>query len=160
MGKQLKQKTKLNNPTIENRKARYNYAIEDTIEAGIILYGTEVKSLRAGRANMGDAYAVEKDGKIVLINMHINEWEGGNRFNHDPIRPRELLLHKREIHKLLGQLKTKGVTLVPLKLYFNNRGYAKVLLGLAKGKKQHDKREAIKERDWKREQARGLKYKE
>lgn len=145
-------------PVAENRKARFNYSIEDTLEAGISLLGTEVKSLRVGRCNLTDSYAAIKNGRLVLMNMHIGEWEGGNRFNHEPMRVRNLLLHKLEIRRLLGLLKEKGITLVPLKIYFNKRGYAKVLLGIAKGKQLHDKRQTIKERDWKREQSRLSKY--
>ncbi|MBT3331647.1 MAG: SsrA-binding protein SmpB [Rhodospirillaceae bacterium] len=138
----------------ENRKARHNYFIDDTLEAGLILTGTEVKSLRAGQASIGEAYAVERDGDLVLINAHISEYKGGNRFNHDPLRPRQLLLHKREITKLTNSIARAGVTVVPLKLYFNDRGIAKILLGIAKGKKQHDKRATSKDRDWKRDQGR------
>lgn len=138
----------------ENRKARHNYFIEDTVEAGIMLVGTEVKSLRDGGANIGDAYAAEQEGAFYLLNAHISEYRGGNRFNHEPLRPRKLLLHRREIDKLQAGVKRAGNTIVPLKIYFNERGYAKVLLGVARGKKQHDKRASIKERDWKREQGR------
>ncbi|MCC7259911.1 MAG: SsrA-binding protein SmpB [Alphaproteobacteria bacterium] len=144
-------------PVSENRKARHEYFVEDTVEAGIILKGTEVKALRVGRVNIADSFAGERDGKMYVFNMHIGEWEGGNRNNHEPLRARELLLHKREIKKLLGLAKVQGYTLVPLKVYFNKRGIAKVLLGLAKGKKQYEKRESIKERDWKREQQRVMK---
>ena len=140
-----------------NRKARFDYHINDTMEAGIVLTGTEVKSLRAGKANIQDAYAAEHGEELWLINSHIDEYTQGNRFNHQPRRHRKLLLKKREVSKLIGQLRTKGVTLIPLELYFNERGIAKIALGLATGKKQHDKRDAIKERDWKREQARALK---
>ncbi len=138
----------------ENRKARHNYFINDTLEAGLMLTGTEVKSLRAGQASIAEAYAVEKDGSLHLINAHIPEYKGGNRFNHEPLRPRPLLLHKREIEKLANAIARAGVTVVPLKLYFNDRGIAKCLLGIAKGKKQHDKRATSKDRDWKRDQAR------
>jgi len=141
----------------ENRKARHNYFVEDTLEAGLVLTGTEVKSLREGRADIGEAYAVERDGEMYLVNAHISEYRGGNRFNHPPRRDRKLLLRKREIDKLIGAVQRSGYTVVPLKLYFNQRGYAKVLLGIAKGKKQHDKRQSTKERDWKREQARLLR---
>ena len=140
-----------------NRKARFDYHITDTMEAGIVLTGTEVKSLRAGKANIQDAYAAEYKEELWLINSHIDEYTQGNRFNHQPLRHRKLLLKKREVSKLIGQLRTKGVTLIPLELYFNEKGIAKLALGLATGKKQHDKREAIKERDWKRDQARALK---
>jgi SsrA-binding protein len=138
----------------ENRKARFNYFIEETIEAGLALTGTEVKSLRQGRADIGEAYAVARDNEMYLVNAHITEYSGGNRFNHAPRRERKLLLHKREIDRLNGAVNRAGYTVVPLKLYFNERGYAKVLLGIARGKRQHDKRQTIKERDWKREQGR------
>ena len=138
----------------ENRKARFNYFIEDTVEAGIMLVGTEVKSLREGHADLTDAHALERGGEMFLVNCYIPEFKGGNRFNHEPKRERKLLLHKREIDKLAGAVNRSGYTVVPLKLYFNERGYAKVLLGIARGKKQHDKRATIKDRDWKRDQAR------
>ena len=141
----------------ENRKARHNYFIDETLEAGLILTGTEVKSLRAGQASIAEAYAVVGEGGLQLINAHIPEYKGGNRFNHEPLRPRKLLLHKREIERLSNAISRAGVTVVPLKLYFNERGIAKVLLGIAKGKKQHDKRATIKDRDWKRDQARLLR---
>ncbi len=141
----------------ENRKARHNYFINETLEAGLILTGTEVKSLRAGQASIAEAYAVERDGGLHLINAHIAEYKGGNRFNHEPLRPRQLLLHKREIERLGNAISRAGVTVVPLKLYFNERGIAKILLGIAKGKKQHDKRATIKDRDWKRDKARLLR---
>ncbi len=138
----------------ENRKARHNYFIDDTLEAGLVLTGTEVKSLRAGQASIAEAYATEKDGRLQLVNAHIPEYKGGNRFNHEPLRDRPLLLHKREIARLTNAIARAGVTVVPLKLYFNERGIAKCLLGIAKGKKQHDKRATAKDRDWKRDQAR------
>ena len=138
----------------ENRKARHNYFINDTLEAGLILTGTEVKSLRLGQASITEAYAGEKDGSLHLLNAHIPEYKGGNRFNHDPLRPRPLLMHKQEITRLTNAISRSGVTVVPLKLYFNERGIAKCLLGIAKGKKQHDKRATAKDRDWKRDQAR------
>lgn len=143
----------------ENRRARHDYLIEDTVEAGIVLVGTEVKSLRAGQASLAEAYAGPKDEAIWLLNCHIPPYEQAGRENHEPRRPRKLLLHKREMERLLAAVKQKGVTLVPLKIYFNNRGIAKLLLGLAKGKKQHDKRQADKERDWKRQKARLLREK-
>lgn len=142
-----------------NRKARFEYFVEEEIEAGLVLTGTEVKSLRAGRTTIADAHAGERQGELWLFNMTINEYEGGNRFNHEPRRPRKLLLHKKQIKKLLGKLKVKGVTLVPLSLYFNARGIAKVKLGLATGKKQYEKRDVIKQRDWKKEQGRLLRNK-
>jgi SsrA-binding protein len=138
----------------ENRRARYDYFIEDTVEAGIMLVGTEVKALREGRADMTDAHALERGGEMFLVNFYIPEYRGGNQFNHEPKRDRKLLLHRREIDKLANAVNRAGYTIVPLKLYFNERGYAKVLLGLARGKKQHDKRATIKDRDWKRDQAR------
>lgn len=143
----------------QNRKARHNYFIEDTLEAGIMLLGTEVKSLRAGQANLNDAYAAEQDGAIYLLNAHIPEYKHGNRNNHAPRRARKLLLRTREVNKLLGAISREGMTAVPLSIYFNARGIAKVELGLAKGKKQHDKRATIKERDWNREKARALRAK-
>jgi SsrA-binding protein len=139
---------------VENRKARFHYSIEDTLEAGMMLVGTEVKSLRAGLVNITESYAsLEGDG-VYLINLHIDPWSGGNQFNHAPRRHRKLLLKQKEINKLFGKLEKQGATLIPLKIYFNKRGIAKVLLGIATGKKQFEKREAIKERDWKRSQAR------
>ena len=141
----------------ENRRARYDYYIEDTYEAGIALTGTEVKSLRFGEGSIGESYAEVNDGEVWLVNANIPEFSHGNRFNHEPKRPRKLLLHEREIKKLHGAVAREGMTLVPLSIYFNGRGRAKVELALAKGKKAHDKRETIKERDWKREAARILK---
>ncbi len=141
----------------ENRRARYDYYIEDTYEAGIALTGTEVKSLRFGEGSIAESYAEVTDGQIWLVNANIPEFSHGNRFNHEPKRPRKLLLHEREINKLHGAVAREGMTLVPLSIYFNGRGRAKVELALAKGKKAHDKRETIKERDWKREAARLLR---
>lgn len=145
------QKTKI---VAENRRARFEYAIDDVFEAGIALTGTEVKSLRFGQGSIAESYAEVKDGQVWLVNANVPEWGHGNRFNHEPRRPRKLLLHEREINKLHGAVAREGMTLVPLTVYFNARGRAKVELALAKGKKAHDKRETIKERDWKREQAR------
>ena len=138
----------------ENRKARFNYAIEDTMETGIALTGTEVKSIRTGKATIAESYADTKDGEIWLINANIPEYLQANRFNHEPKRPRKLLLHRKQINKLMGAVEREGMTLVPLKLYFNEKGRAKIELALARGKKLHDKRETIKDRDWKREQGR------
>ena len=138
----------------DNRKARFNYAIGDTFEAGIALTGTEVKSLRAGKATIGESYAGEHEGEIFLINANIPEYLQANRFNHEPKRPRKLLLHKRQVNKLIGAVQREGMTLVPLKLYFNDKGRAKVELALAKGKQLHDKRETEKKRDWNRDKAR------
>ncbi len=141
----------------ENRRARYDYHIEDTYEAGMALTGTEVKSLRFGEGSIGESYAEVNDGQVWLVNANIPEFSHGNRFNHEPKRARKLLLHEREIKKLHGAVAREGMTLVPLSVYFNSRGRAKVELALAKGKKAHDKRDSIKERDWKREAARLLK---
>lgn len=134
---------------ITNRKARFNYFIEKEIEAGIVLTGTEIKSIRKGSANFNDAYISIKDEEAYVVNMHIAKYEEGNRFNHDERRRRKLLLHKNEIKKLGNEIRTTGYTLVPLKLYFKGN-YAKVLIGLAKGKKLYDKRETIKKRDLER----------
>ena len=142
-----------------NRKARYEYTIEEEIEAGIVLTGTEVKSLRASRANIADAYAGAKEDAIWVFNVYIAEYGHGNRFNHETRRPRKLLLHKKQISKLLGRLKVKGVTLIPLSLYFNSRGLAKIKLGLAIGKKLYEKRDTIKKRDWERDKARIMRNK-
>lgn len=141
----------------QNRKARFNYHIKETLEAGLVLWGSEVKSLRSGRANIAEAYAGEKDGELYLINSHINEYKQSNRFNHEPRRMRKLLLKRKQIDKLLGAIQQKGVTLVPLTLYFNEKGFVKLELGIAEGKKQHDKRATIKEREWQRDKARALK---
>ena len=138
----------------ENRRARFEYFIEDKFEAGIALSGTEVKSLRFGEGSIAEAYAHVHDGEAWLINANIPEFSHGNRFNHEPKRPRKLLLHEREIEKMIGAVERKGMTLIPLSIYFNGRGRAKVELALAKGKQAHDKRETVKERDWKREQQR------
>ena len=142
-----------------NRKARFEFSIEEEFEAGIVLAGTEVKSLRANKVQIGDSYAGEKNGEIWLFNAYIAEYAGGNRFNHETNRPRKLLLHKKQIRKLLGRLKIKGVTLVPLSVYFNNRGLAKVKLALAMGKRQYEKRDTIKQRDWQRDKARIMRNK-
>ena len=141
----------------ENRRARFDYFIETTYEAGLALTGTEVKSLRFGEGSIAEAYAEVNDTGVWLINANIPEFSHGNRFNHEPKRARKLLLHEREINKLHGAVAREGMTLVPLSIYFNGRGRAKVELALAKGKKTHDKRESIKERDWKREQGRLLR---
>jgi SsrA-binding protein len=138
----------------ENRRARFEYFIEDTFEAGLALTGTEVKALRGGEGSIAESYAEVKKGEAWLINANIPEYSHGNRLNHEPKRPRKLLLHEREINKLLGAVERQGMTVVPLSVYFNRTGRAKVELALAKGKKDHDKRETIKERDWKRDAAR------
>lgn len=141
----------------ENRRARFDYAIEDVFEAGIALKGTEVKSLRFGEGSINESYAEVNGDEVWLVNSNIPEFSHGNRYNHEPRRPRKLLLHAREIAKLHGAVARQGMTLVPLSVYFNGRGRAKVELALARGKKAHDKRDTIKERDWKREQGRLLK---
>lgn len=140
-----------------NKRARHDYHILETWEAGIVLTGTEVKSLRNGKANLTDAYGIVRDGELFLLNLHIPLYEQGNQFNHDPVRTRKLLLHRREIRRLIGSVERQGLTLVPLELYFNPRGIAKVRLALAKGKKLHDKRETARERDAEREIARALR---
>ncbi len=142
---------------ILNRKARYDYEIEDTYEAGIVLTGTEIKSIRQGKANIKDSYAIIRNNEIFLINTHISLYDEGNRFNHVETRTRKLLLHKKEIYKLRDKLEIEGYTLIPLKIYFV-KGRAKVLIGVAKGKKNYNKKESIKERDIKREMERDIKY--
>jgi len=141
----------------ENRRARFDYAIEDVYEAGIALTGTEVKALRFGEGSITESYAEVSDEEVWLINSNIPEFSHGNRYNHEPKRPRKLLLNAREIAKLHGAVARQGMTLVPLSVYFNGRGRAKVELALAKGKNARDKRDTMKERDWKREQSRLLK---
>lgn len=138
----------------QNRRARHDFHILDTLEAGLTLVGSEVKSLRQGLASIQEAFAREVDGEIFLVNAFIPEYAGANRFNHEPKRPRKLLLHKRQVNKLMGQVKRDGVTLVPLSVYFNDKGRAKLELGLAKGKNKADKRESDKQRDWNRDKAR------
>ena len=141
----------------QNKKAHHDYFIEETYEAGIVLKGTEIKSIRNGRVNLKDAHArIDKNGEVQLVNMHIAEYTQGNRFNHDPTRTRKLLLHRKEIDKLIGLIQQQGYTLVPLKLYIKN-GFAKVLLGLGKGKKKYDKREDLKKKQMKRDIDRALK---
>ena len=141
---------------ISNRKARHEYHVLETLEAGLVLQGTEVKSLRSGKANLQDAYARFDGPELWLYNLHISPYESGNRFNHDPIRPRKLLLHRRQLRKLVGQVEQQGLTLVPLDLHFRG-GVAKVNLGLVRGKKLHDRREDLKERAVRREVERDLK---
>ncbi len=141
----------------ENRRARFDYAIEQVFEAGIALQGTEVKSLRFGEGTIAESYAEVKGNEVWLINSNIPEFSHGNRHNHEPKRPRKLLLNGREINKMYAGVARQGMTLVPLSVYFNSRGRAKVELALAKGKKAHDKRESIKERDWKRDKQRLMK---
>lgn len=141
----------------QNRKARHEYTIVDTVEAGIMLVGTEVKSLRAGKGNINEAFAGPSGDELVLYNAYIPEYQAKMPFPHETRRPRKLLLHRRELRKLVGAIAKDGMTLVPLDIHFNDRGIAKVQLGLAKGRKAHDKREAIKQRDWNREKARVLR---
>lgn len=144
----------------ENRKARHDYFIEDTFEAGLVLNGSEVKSLRNGKANIAESYASAEDGAIWLINSYIPEYQQAGKFNqHAPRRHRKLLLHQRQIDNLIGATQREGMTIVPLRLYFNERGIAKLEIGLAKGKKSHDKRQSQKERDWKRDKARLMREK-
>ena len=138
----------------ENRKARHNYFIEDTFEAGLALQGTEVKALRGGEGSIAESYAEVRDGQVWLINANIPEYSHGNRQNHEPKRPRKLLLHTREIDRLTGAVERKGMTLVPMSIYFNRQGRAKVELALAKGRQAKDKRDYIKDRDWQRDKAR------
>jgi len=140
----------------QNRKARHNYFIEETMEAGLSLTGTEVKSLRGGRSSIAEAYVTENGGEAWLINSDIPEYAAGNRFNHERKRARKLLLHKRQINVLIGAIQRQGRTVVPLQVYFNDKGRAKIEIALATGKQAHDKRQAIKDRDWKRQRARLL----
>ena len=141
----------------QNRKARHDYFIEDTVEAGLVLKGTEVSSMRSGRASLGDAYADFRGKELFLINSHISTYQSASRFNHEPLRLRKLLLHRREMEQLRGKMQRQGYTLVPLSLYFNERGIAKIRLGLARGRRQIDKREQEKTRDWERQRARLLR---
>jgi len=150
-------KTPVRKVLAENRKARFNYEILDTLEAGLVLQGTEVKSLRANAANIAESYAGFENGELWLINSYIPEYTEGNRFNHEPRRLRKLLINKREMKQLFIAISREGMTLVPLRLYFNARGRAKLELALARGKKTHDKRETEKKRDWGREKARLLR---
>ncbi|GLR48762.1 SsrA-binding protein SmpB [Sphingomonas astaxanthinifaciens] len=150
----LFEKTKV---VAENRRARFDYFVEERFEAGISLQGTEVKALRNGEGSIAESYATVEGEDVVLINSHIPEYKNGSWMNHEPRRKRRLLLRKREIGKLMGAINRQGLTLVPLSIYFNSKGKAKVELALARGKKAHDKRDTIKERDWKREQGRLLR---
>jgi SsrA-binding protein len=142
-------------PRLVNRKARFDFEILERLEAGLCLKGTEVKSLRSGQASLDEAFARLQGDELYLVNFHIHPYEAGNRFNHEPLRPRKLLLHRREIRKLASKVAQRGQTLVPLAIYFNQRGLAKVELALARGKTRGDKREAIREREAKREMSRG-----
>jgi len=139
-----------------NRKASFNYFFEDIYEAGIVLKGSEIKSVRNGKANIGDAYAIEKEGEIFLINSHISSYKEASFSNHNPMSERKLLLNKKEINKLIGKMQREGFTLIPTKMYFK-KGKAKIEIAVAKGKKQYDKRQAIKRRDWNRDKARYIR---
>ena len=141
----------------ENRRARFDYFLEETFEAGLVLTGSEVKSLRVGKANIAESYASVEGDEIVLINADIPPYAGGNRFNHEPRRHRKLLLHRKQLDKLIGAVTREGRTIIPTKLYWNDKGLAKLEIALAKGKKLHDKREATAERDWARDKARLLR---
>lgn len=153
-------KSSQDRPLAQNRKASHDYHIEETIEAGLVLTGTEIKSIRAGKVNISDAFATIRDGEAFVHNMHVSPFSHGNRFNPpDPTRARKLLLHRKEIDKLLGASKQQGYALIPLKIYIKN-GYAKLLLGLAKGKKLYDKRETAKRRDAQRDIQRALREKQ
>ena len=143
-----------------NRRARHDYLIEDTLEAGLVLHGTEVKSLRQGGASIAEAYADEQGGELFLVNANIPEYKASAHFNHEPRRPRKLLLHRKQMNRLMGAVKREGVTIVPLALYFNERGRAKVELGLATGKRKSDKRQAERDRDWQRSRARLMRSRE
>lgn len=153
----VKEREDLRKPVATNRKAYHDYFIEEKFEAGIVLKGTEVKSLRDRRVNLQDSYADVKDGEVLLHHCHISPYSHGNIMNHDPMRTRKLLLHRKEIDKLLGKTHEKGLTLIPLRIYFSGSGRAKVELGLAKGKKQYDRRESIKAREAGREVERAIK---
>lgn len=137
-----------------NRRARHDYLVEDTLEAGLVLQGTEVKSLRQGGASIAEAYADERGGELFLVDANIPEYKSASHFGHPPKRPRKLLLHRRQVNRLLGAIRREGVTLVPLAIYFNDRGRAKVELGLARGKRKADRRQAERDRDWQRSRAR------
>ena len=141
----------------QNRRARFDYSIQETIEAGIVLAGTEVKSLRRGGASITESYASDQGGELYLLNAHIAPYELGKTFGHEPRRPRKLLLHRREIDKMIGAIRREGMTLVPLSIYFNVRGQAKIALGLAKGRRKADQRQAVKDRDWQRQKSRLLR---
>ncbi len=143
----------------QNRKARHNYELDDSLEAGLVLVGSEVKALRQGRANLSESYAKPENGAIWLINLHIPEYKQAGKSNHEPRRPRKLLLKKREATALMGAAEREGMTIVPLKLYFNERGIAKLEIGVGKGRKHYDKREVAKKRDWQRQKARLMRDK-
>ncbi|MEM6781481.1 MAG: SsrA-binding protein SmpB [Pseudomonadota bacterium] len=149
-----------NQTVAENKRARFDYALEDTFEAGVALVGTEVKSLRLGQASINEAYVGPKEGEIVLFNAHIPEYQqAGKHLQHNPKRERKLLLHKREVNKLMGSVQREGYTIVPVRLYFNKNGMVKMEIALGKGKKEHDKRETIKQRDWNKQKSRIMREK-
>ena len=154
-----KKKDPENRVVADNRKARHNYFIESTLEAGLQLMGSEVKSLRSGKATIGESYAQAKDGEIFLINAYIPEYTMANRFNHEPRRPRKVLVHRAQANRLAQAVQREGMTLIPLRLYFNPRGIAKLELGIARGKKLHDKRQSEKERSWQRDRGRLIRAK-
>ncbi|HEX3538293.1 MAG TPA: SsrA-binding protein SmpB [Stellaceae bacterium] len=141
----------------QNRRARHDYLIEQTLEAGLVLHGTEVKVLRQGQASIAEAYAQPEGGELFLVNANIPEYPSSAHFNHQPRRPRKLLLHRKELNRLMGAIRREGVTIVPLSIYFNERGRAKIELGLARGKRKADKRQAERDRDWQRSRARLLR---
>ncbi|MAR79274.1 MAG: SsrA-binding protein [Rhodospirillaceae bacterium] len=155
----VNEKDKRNRFISINRKAKYNYHINDKYEAGVILLGSEVKSLRMGHGNLAESYAQEEDGEIWIRNFHISDYQPATIVKHEPERPRKLLLKKKEIGKILGAIKKQGMTIIPLSIYFNNRGIAKIEIGIAKGKKLYDKRQDIKSRDWQKNKARILRAK-
>ncbi len=140
---------------ILNRKAHFNYAIEEEIEAGIVLLGSEVKSIREGKATINESYITESRGELFLINCHVSEFKGANKFNHEPKRQRKLLVHHKQLQKIIGKLNVQGYSALPLKIFFNKKGFAKVVIGLGRGKKLYDKRESIKKRDENRRSQRG-----
>lgn len=152
-----KKKSGARQTEIRNRRARFDYFIDETLEAGLVLVGSEVKSLRAGKASLARAFAGPKNGELYLQNCNIDEYNEANRFGHEPRRPRKLLVHKRERDRLIGAVQRDGYSLIPMKLYFNDRGIAKLQLGLGKGKKKFDKRQVQKERDWNRQKSRLLR---
>ena len=153
-------KAEPNNKTIaENRRARYNYAVEETYEAGIVLVGTEVKALREGQANIAESYAAIENEELMLINANIPIYAPASQFNHLPTRPRKLLMKRRELNKLMAETQRKGRTIVPLKMYFNEKGRVKLLIGVATGKDNRDKRDSVKKRDWQRDKARLMREK-
>ena len=153
----MRKKPSARQAEIKNRRARFDYFINETLEAGLVLVGSEVKSLRAGKASLARAFAGPKDGELYLQNCNIDDYTEANRFGHEPRRARKLLVHKRERNRLMGAVQREGYSLIPMKLYFNERGIAKVQLGLGKGKKKYDKRQVQKERDWNRQKSRLLR---